>query len=459
MNRLLIKNCMLTTFFNDGYNATKILEGVDILIEAGKILRIDKDIPAEGDCRIIDGSGKLAAPGFVNGRSRSMASLVSKSIAVDIKCSRFGDTPLYIRINPFINIAQEVLSDDEMKALLRLTMHEAIRSGTTTMLEHCSVRELPLFLALCEELGMRAVASPMLMSRHALPETDAWGVCSNELEEIDEAALVDWNRSVVEASAGKLACAGMGLGSVETVSESLMRRVGKAAFDLDCLLMVPMNETKQEREVSMERFGLTPAELLHKNHVLHRKTIVGGNLHATREDRRILRSGGSAVALNPIDALHDARVTPFLDFQYDDLQILIGSGHSTVDMCEQIRMLTLAGKLERGLRHQMRAQKSFFAATTGGAQAATLPVGELDEGLNADLVLIDLAQPHYRPLTLPITDLIYNTAAADITEVIIAGRVVKENGKVLGMDRHTLIHEAEAAMDKVWTRARETGTL
>ena len=209
----------------------------------------------------------------------------------------------------------------------------------------------------------------------------------------------------------------------------------------------------------MERFGLSPAELLHKNHVLHRKTIVGGNLHATREDRRILRSGGSAVALNPIDALHDARVTPFLDFQYDDLQILIGSGHSTVDMCEQIRMLTLAGKLERGLRHQMRAQKSFFAATTGGAQAATLPVGELDEGLNADLILIDLDQPHYRPLTLPITDLIYNTAASDITEVIIAGRIVKENGKVLGMDRHTLIYEAEAAMDKVWTRARETGTL
>ena len=40
-----------------------------------------------------------------------------------------------------------------------------------------------------------------------------------------------------------------------------------------------------------------------------------------------------------------------------------------------------------------------------------------------------------------------------------AGRIVKENGKVLGIDRHTLIHEAEAAMDKVWTRARETGTL
>lgn len=45
MNKqLLIRNCMLATFFNDGYNATKILEHIDILIENGKILRIDRGI-------------------------------------------------------------------------------------------------------------------------------------------------------------------------------------------------------------------------------------------------------------------------------------------------------------------------------------------------------------------------------------------------------------------------------
>ena len=76
-NCLLIKNCMLTTFFNDGYNATKILENVDILIEDGMIRSIDRGLQA--DCQIIDGTGKLAAPGFINGRSCSMAALVSKS--------------------------------------------------------------------------------------------------------------------------------------------------------------------------------------------------------------------------------------------------------------------------------------------------------------------------------------------------------------------------------------------
>ena len=128
-------------------------------------------------------------------------------------------------------------------------------------------------------------------------------------------------------------------------------------------------------------------------------------------------------------------------------------------MAEQVKVLTLAGKLERGLRHQMRAQKTFFAATTGAAQAAMLPVGELDEGLIADLILIDIDQPHYHPFTMPITDLIYNTSASDITEVIINGRLVKSDGVVLNMDPKPIVREAETAMDLVWTRAREAGTL
>ena len=124
--KLLIKGCMLTTFFNDGYNATKILEDVDILVEDGLITRIDRGVEAPG-AKVIPAAGKLAAPGFVNGRSCSMAALLSKSIAADIKCSRFGDTPRYFRVNPFVNIAQTALSDDQLKAILRLSLYEMIR--------------------------------------------------------------------------------------------------------------------------------------------------------------------------------------------------------------------------------------------------------------------------------------------------------------------------------------------
>ena len=107
----------------------------------------------------------------------------------------------------------------------------------------------------------------------------------------------------------------------------------------------------------------------------------------------------------------------------------------------------------------MRAQKTFFAVTTGGAQAASLPVGELEEGCAADLMLVDLSSPHYHPFTMPITDLIYEATPPDITEVIVNGRVLKENGQVLGMNAGEVVCRAEQAMETIWTRARETGVL
>ena len=60
---------------------------------------------------------------------------------------------------------------------------------------------------------------------------------------------------------------------------------------------------------------------------------------------------------------------------------------------------------------------------------------------------------------MPITDLIYEATPSDITEVIVNGRVLKENGQVLGMNVGEVVCRAEQAMETIWTRARETGVL
>ena len=152
-HQLLIKDCSLVTFFNDGYNAIKILENIDLLVEDGTIRTMDRNI--EADCETIDAEGKLAVPGFVNGRRRCLASKMTKAIAEDLKFDLYGNTPLYTRVNPFLNIALEILDDEQLEGLLALALYEAIDSGTTTLFEHCSLRELPIFLAQCEKAGIR----------------------------------------------------------------------------------------------------------------------------------------------------------------------------------------------------------------------------------------------------------------------------------------------------------------
>ena len=99
---------------------------------------------------------------------------MTKAIAEDLKFDLYGNTPLYTRVNPFLNIALEILDDEQLEGLLALALYEAIDSGTTTLFEHCSLRELPIFLAQCEKAGIRTVAAPMLMDRYTFPTAGAY---------------------------------------------------------------------------------------------------------------------------------------------------------------------------------------------------------------------------------------------------------------------------------------------
>ena len=457
-HQLLIKDCSLVTFFNDGYNAIKILENIDLLVEDGTIRTMDRNI--EADCETIDAEGKLAVPGFVNGRSRCLASKMTKAIAEDLKFDLYGNTPLYTRVNPFLNIALEILDDEQLEGLLALALYEAIDSGTTTLFEHCSLRELPIFLAQCEKAGIRTVAAPMLMDRYTFPTADAWGIFDDGLEPVDEDGIIAENVRLVEQYMhNERVRAIIGLGSADTVKESLLRKAAEKAARLECGLMVPLNETLHEREVCQTRWGLLPTEFLHKNHVLHRYTLAGGNQYTSHADRVILKHTDTQAVICPLQSMLDAQTSPFIDFLIDDVPTIVGSGRCSVDMTQHIFAAVVNGKLESGKRYQMRAQDAFYAVTVGGGRAMQMPIGELEVGCKADIILIDLHSPKFNPLAMPVKELVYNLRAEDVSDVIIQGEIRKRNGRVLGADPEKLVKDAEAAMDLVWKQARTTGVL
>ena len=81
-----------------------------------------------------------------------------------------------------------------------------------------------------------------------------------------------------------------------------------------------------------------------------------------------------------------------------------------------------------------------------------MPIGELEVGCKADIILIDLHSPKFHPLAMPVKELVYNLRAEDVSDVII-------QGEMLGADPEKLVKDAEAAMDLVWKQARTTGVL
>jgi guanine deaminase len=86
-------------------------------------------------------------------------------------------------------------------------------------------------------------------------------------------------------------------------------------------------------------------------------------------------------------------------------------------------------------------------ATTGSARALGLGVqlGRIAPGCAADLVLLDLAQPAYVPLRDAVRQLVHGENGSAVDRVLVGGRLVVEQGRVLTVDEAALRRQAEAA--------------
>jgi 5-methylthioadenosine/S-adenosylhomocysteine deaminase len=135
-------------------------------------------------------------------------------------------------------------------------------------------------------------------------------------------------------------------------------------------------------------------------------------------------------------------------------------GVSTNDSPDLHRAMHLAAILHRPHEPQrarwVSAREALRMATQGGARALRLDgrIGALAVGMQADLVLYDLTAPRWVPLNDPVQHLVHVEDGSAVDTVLVAGRVVVEQGKVTTVDAAALIAEARPMLAAI--RARNT---
>ena len=92
----------------------------------------------------------------------------------------------------------------------------------------------------------------------------------------------------------------------------------------------------------------------------------------------------------------------------------------------------------------MDAETVCKMATIGGAQVLGMDhlIGSIEKGKKADIILLDMNQPHLTPLYNCYSQIVYATRGADVKTTII-------NGKVIMKDRRLLTIDADIAMKNV----------
>ena len=120
------------------------------------------------------------------------------------------------------------------------------------------------------------------------------------------------------------------------------------------------------------------------------------------------------------------------------------ASNNDLDLWEELRAAAFQQKLTTRNPLSLPAYEVLRMATVEGARAMGLAgeLGIIKEGALADVILLDLQKPHLQPLGDVVSTLVYSAKASDVEMVVVGGRVVVENRRVVGLDMTALLEEA-----------------
>jgi 5-methylthioadenosine/S-adenosylhomocysteine deaminase len=282
--------------------------------------------------------------------------------------------------------------------------------------------------------------------------------------------------SVLRGLETGLVRAGVSPHAVYTVCAPLIKLLTRYALDENLPLMMHAAESEAEellvrdgdgpfaynllqRGIEWEAPGVSVIEYLEKIGLLAARPLLAHCIHADRSDiERIIEAGAGIAHCPKSNAKLGHGRAPFAAFVNMGARVGLGSdsvaSNNVCDMLEEARFAALlsraAGdKLQEG--EMMNAREVLFAATTGGARATGLDdrTGALDEGLQADLAVINLDGAHQRPVYDAASTLVFSSSARDVLLTVVAGREIFRAGRVLTVDEERLSARMKEIQEKL----------
>lgn len=258
-------------------------------------------------------------------------------------------------------------------------------------------------------------------------DAEAWGVRAASLRPAPHARI------------------GAAIHSVRAVPADQLGVVAAWAAERDAPLHVHLSEQRAENEACLAAHGCTPAQLLDDAGALCPRCCAVHATHLAPDD--VARLGGTrtAICMCPTTErdLADG-IGPARALARAGSPIALGSdSHAVIDPFEEARALELDERLASETRGHWPAADLLRAATAGGHAALGWPeAGRLEAGAPADLVTVALDSVRLAG-TEPATALesaAFAATAADVREVVVAGRQVVAGG------RHTLVDDVPGAL-------------
>jgi 5-methylthioadenosine/S-adenosylhomocysteine deaminase len=428
-----------------------------VLIEGDTIKSVGRDKPAAD--RVIDATGKLVSPGFINLHVHSQTN-VGDYLLTD---ATRGD---YMFANYFVfaGLSKERMPQTPKEAVAMgraYSQLSALRNGSTTILDPGGPPgDLEDYVAIVGKVGGRVFTSPSYRSRDTF--ADAQGRFSYE-DRADGGrgglqTAVDFARKFNNAH-GRLH-AFLIPSQAETCSPELLKETMAMARELGVGVHTHAGGNLREFIDILDNHRRSPIEYLADCGVLGPRTVLGHALfiggHSRvpyqSDDLDLLARTGTSVGHCPYKyAKFGAALESFDRYRRRGINLGLGTDTYPFDIIAEMRWAAMLSRIMEGDQRAGRAADVFNAATVGGARAlGREDLGRLAPGAKADIVIINQRDIRYGLVRDPINALVDAGCGADVETVVVGGEVVVEHGRSTRVDAEAMYRDADRLARTAW---------
>jgi 5-methylthioadenosine/S-adenosylhomocysteine deaminase len=216
-------------------------------------------------------------------------------------------------------------------------------------------------------------------------------------------------------------------------------------------VLIHVAETQVELGASQKQHnGMSPVAYLESIGFWGPRTVANHGVWVDAADMMIMRSRGVAVSHNPESNMKLASgIAPVPEYLASGITVGLGTdgaaSNNDLDMFEAMRFAALLHKVKTGDPETIPARRALEMATIGGARALGLDkqVGSLESGKRADLILVSTNRARLTPLYDPVSHLVYVARGDDVQTVMVNGRLLMRDRKMLTLDEPAVLAEAE----------------
>jgi cytosine/adenosine deaminase-related metal-dependent hydrolase len=439
--------------------AQVLLKDHYVYVDGAKIEAVTRDPPAATQQAIRYEHG-LVTPGFVNLHAHCIRGGLFRGIPDDLDMEPYVPRLVYNILLPLTALAAKELTGEELRAVTALGMIDLMKGGTTTVLDMWHHGQ-DVFFDVARELNLRTVGAPFIMSasnsRLGPDGYPVWDFGNDGFAQLRKSVALFKARD--EGHEG-LAQVAIGPHASDTCLPELLRECRKMADDLGCILTTHFAQTPQELALLRARYGMGAAGYARHAGLLGRNVVLAHAGCATDDELRVLADTGTHVANCAFSFAREGVSFPYARFAAAGINTGLGTDSHGMDFIGEMRTTGLLSKRHFGKAHAGTAHELLRAGTVAGADALGRPdLGRLAIGAKADLLVFDLWRPHLQPVWDPVKNLVWKGHAGDIALVMVHGRPVVRDGRLLTADESAIMSTAAVAAQKIWSIAEERRIL